>query len=471
MECVPDGNRTGGSVVQSFMEVEIILKRKKLLRSLIPALILLSLSAQPVLAAGKDVRISIEQDGYSLAKYEPEQGIYLGAYIEQDELIGADPLEFNRLTGKKHASFFRYVGYGRMVPESWLERMRLAEAAPHVALEPNNGLQEVQDDDYLRSLARQLNDFGGPVFLRYASEMNGDWAAYSGDPELYIEKWKLVHDVMAQEAPNVIMVWTVFTFPQSTILTYYPGDEYVDWVGVNIYNVIYHNNNLNHRAAHQDPLDLLDYVYRTFADRKPIQISEYGATHFTTTDGQYYPEWASEKITRLYEGLLTSYPRVKSIFYFNTNNLANAPEGRRINDYSLTTDTQVLAAYGRVVSHPGYLTEIGENREGEIVRNTFPVQEGYFLEKGTTWVSSVALNRHFGYQVRPTDQSFRGLGPKEGKMVPYDEAQRIVRNGRSYFPIRYLADTLGYQVSYNPSTRKVVWKIQDPDPVTAGLQQ
>ncbi len=93
-----------------------------------------------------------------------------------------------------------------MIPQEWLDKVKAAKAAPHIALEPNNGLEHVRDDDYLRAIARQMNEIDGPVFLRYASEMNGNWAAYSGDPDLYIEKWKLVHSVMKEEAPNVIMV-------------------------------------------------------------------------------------------------------------------------------------------------------------------------------------------------------------------------------------------------------------------------
>ena len=57
---------------------------------------------------------------------------------------------------------------------------------------------------------------------------------------------------------------------------------------MNIYNVVYHNNDITDPADPEDPLELLDYVYNLFSDR------------------------------------------------FNTNNLVNAPAGRRINDYSLT---------------------------------------------------------------------------------------------------------------------------------------
>src|SRR5699024_4131497 len=142
-----------------------------------------------------------------------------------------------------------------------------------------------------------------------------------GNPDKYIEKWKLVHDVMEKYAPKVMMLWTPFTTPQNSIMKYYPGDEYVDWVGVNVYNVVYHNNRLDQTAMHEDPLDLLDNVYDTFSARKPIQISEYGVTHYTITDDKYYVDFAIEKITRMYAGIYEKYPRIKSIFYFDVNNL------------------------------------------------------------------------------------------------------------------------------------------------------
>lgn len=370
---------------------------------------------------GNDLRILIERADHPLAKYEPASGTYLGAYIEQDTLIDADIDVFNELTGKKHASFFRYVGYGTMIPQDWIDKVKAADAALHIALEPNSGLLHVKDDDYLRAIARQMNEIEGPVFLRYASEMNGNWAAYSGDPELYIEKWRLVYDVMKEEAPNVIMVWTVFTFPQRSILWYYPGDEYVDWVGVNIYNVVYHNNDINDPACHEDPLELLDHVYSLFSDRKPIQISEYAATHYTTTDDTGYVEFAVEKITRLYSGIAEMYPRVKAIFYFNTNNLINAPAGRRINNYSLTSSHRVLEAYAKVISDKHFLSDMAPDNEGYLTREYFTLYDGYFLQDGTTYISKDTVRQWFGLSLD---------------------------NETGYFPIRYIADIAGYHIHY-----------------------
>jgi len=58
----------------------------------------------------------------------------------------------------------------------------------------------VNDDAELRDLADRLAEFGRPVFLRFASEMNGNWAPWSGEPALFKIKWRLVHDLVAAGA-------------------------------------------------------------------------------------------------------------------------------------------------------------------------------------------------------------------------------------------------------------------------------
>ncbi|MDK2814097.1 MAG: hypothetical protein PWP18_10 [Thermoanaerobacter sp.] len=412
-----------------------------------------------------DVRLLIEVDDYKLSKYEPKKGVYLGAYVYQDTLINGDMKKFNELTGKKHASFFIYVGYGSPFPQKWIDQLKEVGAAAHIAFEPNNGLDQVKDDQYLRNFARKLKEADIPVFLRFASEMNGDWTAYSGDPKKYIEKWRLVHDVMEEEAPNVMMVWTVFTFPQSNILAYYPGDEYVDWVGVNIYNVVYHNNNIKLKADHEDPLELLNYVYDTFSERKPIQISEFGATHYTITDGKYHIDFAIEKITRMYNGLKTKYPRVKSIFYFDVNNLVNAPLGRRINNYSLTDDKRILKTYSDLISDPYFLSDVGPNLEGTLDNEFMVVKDGVMLLNGRTFVSSQVLKKYIKASVswdlenKKLEVIKNGITkvfkPKSYKDVLKGKEGAFILNGESYFPLSQVVTQMGYTVTWDQKEKVI----------------
>jgi len=433
------------------------LKNQVLIVSLL--LIIMTVFISPEVEAAKDIRILVESDNYILQKYEPREGIYLGAYVYQDTLINGSMEKFNELTGKDHTSFFYYVGYGRDFPEEWVAQVKEVGAIPHIAWEPNDGLDVVKDDEYLREFARKAKEAEVPIFLRYASEMNGDWTAYSGDTEKYIEKWRLVYDVMKEEAPNVMMVWTVFTFPQGNIKKYYPGDEYVDWVGVNIYNVIYHNDNLNHPAKHEDPLELLDYVYDNYSHRKPIQISEYGATHYTITDGKEYEEFAISKISRLYNGLKTKYPRVKSIFYFNVNNLVNAPEGRKINNYAITDNENILNTYKELIEDEYFISKIHPNLEGETNKELFTIKNDIRFENGVTYISSDILREHFNTSLSWNPET-REVTVRKGDDIGFISRNPIIIDGKSYFPLRDIAERLGYKVMWD-SENSIVKVILD----------
>ncbi len=301
-----------------------------------------------------------------LAKFEPERGCYLGAYIDLDpdmkqEFIDQSgkrrrlPEEFESNVGRPHAIYFFYLGYGQPLPSDWISYLDSRQKYVHIALEPNGGLEQVVEDDYLRNLAVGLRMTGARIFIRFASEMNGPWVRYHGDPKLYREKFRLVARVMHELAPNVAMVWCPYAMPTGPIRDYYPGDDAVDWVGVNLYNVTYFNQDPRTPAHHVEPDHLLSYVYRTYSARKPIMIGEYATTHFSALENRYVISFATENIQRLYRLLPIRFPRVKAIHYFNSNNLQLAH--RVNNDYRVTSDPKVLAAYQSAISGPYFLSQ------------------------------------------------------------------------------------------------------------------
>lgn len=353
---------------------------------------------QTVIGSPLGLTIYTTKENYTYKKNEPESGIYTCAYVLQDEYIHTNMNTFNEITGKQHASYFKYVGYGRPFPTKWVEECKAVGAIPHIAWEPNDGLEKVQDNEYLRTFAKAAKESGVPIFLRYASEMNGTWTQYSGKSKLYIEKWRMLYNIMHEEAPNIIMLWTVFTFPEHTIEAFYPGDDYVDWVGVNIYNVVYHNDNLKNKADKEDPLKLLDYVYNTYSYKKPIQISEYGVTNYCVTDGKDHVDFAINKIERLYSNLAERYPRVKSIFYFNVNTLVNAPTNRKINNYAITENENILNAYKAVICSKEYLTEVVEENKKQ--GNELLSYNSYlFIKGGKTYVDISFYKNYLGLKV------------------------------------------------------------------------
>src|ERR1051326_7157964 len=129
-------------------------------------------------------------------------------FLDENWQTHRDPSEFEERTGKKHASYFCYLLYGKPFPLRWAERLRDEGAIPHIAWEPRR-LAEVREDRTLEAFADALARFDAPVFVRFAGEMNGDWTPYHEDPALYRAKFRLVHRVLAQRAPKAALIWCV----------------------------------------------------------------------------------------------------------------------------------------------------------------------------------------------------------------------------------------------------------------------
>ncbi len=300
------------------------------------------------------------------ARLEPEYGTLLGAFIDRDDqlrTVVSDensqthrlPEEFEALTGKKHASVFWYLKFGRPFPSRWVARLHRQGIIPHIAWEPRD-LSEVTDSAYLARFAAAVRASGGPVFLRFAGEMNGAWTPYHGDPERYRAAFKTVSTTIHRLAPNAAMIWCVNNAPDATIDSYYPGDDAVDWVGVNFYNVLYAYNNPGRPADTLHPADLLAPVYRRYAHRKPIAICEYAASQQSAVDGRQRPDYAARRMRDLYTSLPRLFPRVKLVDWFDCNNLRHAGPTRQLNNYSLTENPAVLAAYRRAISSEHFLS-------------------------------------------------------------------------------------------------------------------
>ena len=102
-------------------------------------------------------------------------------------------------------------------------------------------------DHVLTEYAENLKAFGDPVLFRLNNEMNGDWCTYSAyytsmDTDIYKESWRYVYRHFEEAGvDNVIWVWNPHDesfpgFAWNHYLTYYPGDEYVDIIGLTGYN-------------------------------------------------------------------------------------------------------------------------------------------------------------------------------------------------------------------------------------------
>ena len=295
---------------------------------------------------------------YNGAKEEPIIGAYIGAYAELGIGSGATYFEtFPALTGKDHAAYLLYMPYGNEFNSygSHFAKAKAKGKAIQLALEPHKGLDFVKDDAYLRKFAKDASDSGVTIFLRFANEMNELSAPWHTTPEKYIEKFRIVSKVFKEEAPNIVMVWAPNDFPPNTIESYYPGDEYVDWVGVSSYGR-YHPelDPLGQGIDRSRYIEKVDHIYNLYSDKKPIYIAE-GAASYVSKNGEDMTKWAAQNLNDMYTYLPMLYPKIKGYFYFN-NEVQKYEIGK--NKYILEKNETVLEAYKKGVSNPYYLSDI-----------------------------------------------------------------------------------------------------------------
>lgn len=97
-------------------------------------------------------------------------------------------------------------------------------------------------DAYITQFAQSVRDFGQPVALSFGHEMNGHWYPWgtSGTTAAdFVAAWRHIHDLFVKAgAVNVIWIWNpndIFPVPDVQLKPYWPGDSYVDWVGITGY--------------------------------------------------------------------------------------------------------------------------------------------------------------------------------------------------------------------------------------------
>jgi hypothetical protein len=114
--------------------------------------------------------------------------------------------------------------------------------------QPNYSLASIIDgnhDSYIQSWAKAAKAYGKPLLIRFAQEMNGTWYPWSeqvngNSPGEYVQAWQHVHNIFAEDAvQNVKWVWSpnvVGSGASSDLTELYPGDAYVDYIGIDGYS-------------------------------------------------------------------------------------------------------------------------------------------------------------------------------------------------------------------------------------------
>ncbi len=262
-------------------------------------------------------------------KLKPVKGKTLSGVFESRTLSGHTRFEEKIDTDVAVLALFQpWSGENNAFPRAWVDQAIDHNKVPMVTWEPWSYSQTNFDqpdfrlktitngdhDDYIREWLSKAADWKGPMFVRFAHEMNGNWYPWGSHlnlPQDYVAAWRHVVDLSRElGANNITWVWSPNELNEQDVLDhFYPGDDYVDWIGVSGFNWPGLEPWQRWRSFGEIYDDVFAHVKKY---EKPIMIAEIGVAE-NTRDGQTRATWITETLA----AIRTNDPPISLVIWFN----------------------------------------------------------------------------------------------------------------------------------------------------------
>jgi hypothetical protein len=314
---------------------------------------------------------------------DPESGAYFGASL--DWSVDSAAQQSERLGGSAAV-----LEHSATLPVSEAETAYLAQflrqaegegALATITLRPSGdlvGFDEQDADAAVASLADARQDDSLPLYLRFAPDMNADWVQWGQDPVAYVDAFRLFADAVHDDLPDAVVVWSPVAggaYPFEAARSgedpsldtdgdsllgpgddpygpYYPGDEYVDWVGLSAYHDPSGGGQPLNEVPRAGALDAalggggdLDFHQRFSAATDTPMMLETAAFFSPGAGGpgalEIKQEWWRQVIAAV-SG--EDYPLLDVVLWRDSSS-ARAVVGEVVIDWSLSADAETAAAF------------------------------------------------------------------------------------------------------------------------------
>ena len=268
----------------------------------------------------------------------PETGVYTGAFPDmgstEDSVTFARLKAYENLTGHKPQwVYFSNNWFGGIkFPGNEVRIIKDFGSVPFIRMMPRSDFSDTKSDPVysiqkissgkfdkeLTVWARDAIKYDEPLMVEFGTEVNGNWFPWSGfnngkDPEKFKKAYIHIIELFRNEGVKNI-TWVFHVNYESTpdekwnsMKAYYPGDDYIDWIGMSIYGV-------------QKPGDdwiniseIFDGAYKRLSeisDNKPLGVFEFGVIEH---ERKY--DWIKTFFDLLKSG---KYNRIKGISYWHS---------------------------------------------------------------------------------------------------------------------------------------------------------
>jgi hypothetical protein len=308
-----------------------------------------ALAGQGIPSQGRPIQVPDATRGVPL----PESGALFGAAVAVGDRMGTSQWlatqTFEDLIGRETTLEREYMAWDEAFPRAneYLARdlgrtMLLSWNAGLKGREGQVSWAEIasgSQDSVIDARAADLKTFGAPLFLAFHHEPNGQNEA--GTAAEYVDAFRHVRNrFVAKGVTNVsymLIMWDTAYESGGAADDYYPGDAYVDVLGVDAYNWY-------GCPGRNDPWRSFEEKAQAFYDfgvahGKPMVVAELGSTE-DPADPNRKAQWFNDAATTL-----KSWPEVKGVAYYNNG----APNTC---DWWVDTSPQSLAAFQEMGADP-----------------------------------------------------------------------------------------------------------------------
>jgi beta-mannanase len=208
-----------------------------------------------------------------------------------------------------------------------------------------DGILAGRYDANVSAICSAASELKSPIYIRWAQEMEDasgvfPWAQWS--PKNFIAAYQRFITECRRHLPDAKYIWS----PKGgkTLVDYYPGDEYVDEIGLSVFG--YQPYDKVNFGGERTFAEALEPGYRLVEGYgKPIIVAELGYEG----DLDYVARWAKAVATPHSE-----FPRLRAVVYFNTRETHTWPLNMGLPNWRIgnpaTVDLKASAAAGQVVN-------------------------------------------------------------------------------------------------------------------------
>jgi mannan endo-1,4-beta-mannosidase len=177
---------------------------------------------------------------------DPSSGKFLGVEANGAPTSLAPVNTFATAATRKPNMIGQYVAWNTSFDAAAVKQAWSYGALYYMAWEPYGttvaDIAAGRSNVYITRFAAAVRALNLPVAISFGHEMNGNWYPWGttgATPAQFVAAWRLIHGLFAGVgATNVIWVWNpndIFPVPQVQLQPYWPGNAYVNWVGITGY--------------------------------------------------------------------------------------------------------------------------------------------------------------------------------------------------------------------------------------------